>query len=223
MWVKLKKLSWGLIAVLVLVVAVSGCGFDGPDGDLSASVVYNESYPVIINYYTSKHEDTPIIPIKGKVLLLDLGYLLESPDSSVLESQESSINENITVVNPQKVDPTTFSSSESLFYSSTGTSLKDEYPHTLLDPNKFPRNTTITFFVPVKVQKVYMGNWGENIKGYRLITDVVVLYWPEKEIAGWHRVYGLPLQNLELFISIPPTEIYGDSQVEEWILSLPIR
>jgi hypothetical protein len=206
---KLKKLSLGLIAVLVLVVAVSGCGFD--DG-ISASEVYNESYPVIINYDTSKHEDTPIIPIKGKVLLLDLEYLLESPDSS----------DNITAVDPQKIDPSLFSSSESLFYTSTSTSLQDKYPNTFLDPNKFPRNTTITFFVPVKVQKVYMGNWGENIKGYRLITDVVVLYWPEKEIAGWHRVQGLPPQNLELFISIPPTEIYGDNQVDEWILSLPI-
>jgi hypothetical protein len=204
----LKKLSWGLIALLVLVVAVSGCG---SDDDLSASVVYNESHPVITSYDTSKHEDTPLIPIKGKVLLLDLEYLLESSD-----------NENITTVDPEKTDPTSFSSSESLFYNSTGTSLKDVYPNTFLDPNKFPRNTTITFFVPVKVQKVYVGNWGENIKGYRLITDVVVLYWPEKEIAGWHRVYGSPPNTLELFFSIPPTEIYGDSQVDEWILSLPI-
>jgi hypothetical protein len=203
----LKKQSLELIAALVLVMAVSGCVFDD---NISASVVYNESHPVITNYDTSKHEDTPIIPIKGKVLVLDLEYLLES-----------SVNENITTVDPKKIEPTPFSSSESLFYNSTGTSLKDEHPNTFIDPNKFPRNTTITFFVPVKVQKVYMGNWGENIKGYRLITDVVVLYWPEKEIAGWHRVYGSPPQSLELFISIPPTEIYGDSQVDEWILSLP--
>jgi len=207
----LKKLSLGLIAVLVLVVGTSGCLFDGSDDEISASVVYEESYPVIINYDTSKQEDTPIIPIKGKVLVLDLEYLLESDPS-----------DNITAVDPEKVDPSSFSSSESLFYSSTGTSLKDEYPSTFLDPNKFPCNITITFFVPVKVQKVYMGNWGENIRGYRLITDVVVLYWPEKEIAGWHRVHGLAPRNLELFISIPPTEIYGDSQVDEWILSLPV-
>ena len=140
----MKKQSLGLIAVVVLVVAVSGCG---SDDEISASVVYDESYPVIINYDTSKQEDTPIIPIKGKVLVLDLEYLLESDPS-----------DNITAVDLEKVDPSSFSSSESLFYNSTGTSLKDEYPPTLLDPNKFPRNTTITFFVPVKVQKVYMGN-----------------------------------------------------------------
>jgi hypothetical protein len=217
MWVKLKKISWKLIVLLILVVATSGCGSNGPDEDISAGEVYNESYPVIINYDTSKHEDTPKIPIKGKVLFFDQDYLLEL--------QYLSDNENVaTPLNPQKIDlHKAFLSSESLFSDSSGTSLKDRYPNTFLDIDEFPRNTTITFFVPVKVERVYVGNWGENTKGYRLITDVLVLYWPEKEIAGWHRVYGLNPKTFELVISTPPSEIYGDNQVDEWILSLPIQ
>jgi len=66
-----------------------------------------------------------------------------------------------------------------------------------------------------------------NVNFYQTIDDVVVVYWPEKRIVGWHRVYGnstIP-KTIETTIGAvinPQTEKrILDGGLYNWIYSLP--
>lgn len=58
-------------------------------------------------------------------------------------------------------------------------------------------NDERTFFIFIKNTNKNIGtkryiNGGQNIDVtfYQPIIDIVVVYWPEKKIVGWHRIYG---------------------------------
>lgn len=51
---------------------------------------------------------------------------------------------------------------------------------------------------------------------YQYTTDIVVVYYPSMEIAGWHRIVGPMPGNLKE-TGVPPSE----TGIKEWITSLP--
>lgn len=92
----------------------------------------------------------------------------------------------------------------------------------LMDSYHLDSNATI--FIELGNGKQYVGKWvyrgtGQVVSGYKLYKDILVIYWPEMRVAGWHRVYG----------SAPPetatgeyTYITGDDpDIDAWINSLP--
>lgn len=67
-----------------------------------------------------------------------------------------------------------------------------------------------------------------DVTFYQPVDDVVVVYWPEKKIVGWHRVYGN--SNIPETYNVSGPDLGGnlknqvykyDSQLYSWIISLP--
>ncbi|MBI5680553.1 MAG: hypothetical protein HZC47_06665 [Methanobacterium sp.] len=88
----------------------------------------------------------------------------------------------------------------------------------------------ITVFMIVNVKKKSLGNYQSYIKGvpetsktvtgYRYYTDIIVMYWPEKTVVGWHRVTGADPTG-ENYIQGDAGIVYGYDLIYEWISSLP--
>jgi len=86
-------------------------------------------------------------------------------------------------------------------------------------------NTKITFFIKVNETKISSGRgyvqekiYGEGRyvgEGQIIITDVIVIYWPDKIVVGKYRIIG----------DEPPERtqdtLKGDDNIYEWINSLP--
>lgn len=70
-------------------------------------------------------------------------------------------------------------------------------------------------------QRQYVGS-DDVVTAYQNYVDVIVIYWPEMKIAGWHRIIGPPVPDTG---SAGGGDIYGDRvtslDVDDWISSLP--
>jgi len=93
--------------------------------------------------------------------------------------------------------------------------------------SSFPVYSNVTIFLKLGEGKINQGAYiypstGEIVNAWQYYEDVVVIYWPEMKIAGWHRIMGT---------AVPPStygfggDIYGDQvtihNVTTWIDSLP--
>lgn len=89
---------------------------------------------------------------------------------------------------------------------------------------------TVFLITDVRFEKV--GIWsdeeGKEYTGYKQYTEIVVIYWPEKEIVGNYIIEGKePEEKMEYYIQpiLSPVNgesgLVGDEQVEDWIASLP--
>lgn len=58
-----------------------------------------------------------------------------------------------------------------------------------------------------------------DVVGYQAITDIVVIYYPSLEIAGWHRIIG-PKPTFQEKTTMG-SSMGGETGVNEWIYSLP--
>ena len=91
----------------------------------------------------------------------------------------------------------------------------------------FPVNSNVTIFLKMDEGTINQGERvyeksGDVVTAWQYYEDVLVIYWPEMKIAGWHRIKGG---------AVPTTgygsggDIYGDpvysSNVTDWINSLP--
>ncbi len=94
------------------------------------------------------------------------------------------------------------------------------------NPTNFPLNTNLTIVMPMDTGNTLQGQWtdqstGMTVNGYQSYLDVVVIYWPEMKIAGWHRITGPPIP--DTIDEGSDSDIYGDpvsdSSVEQWINS----
>ncbi len=102
----------------------------------------------------------------------------------------------------------------------------DYSPSSLSAPSTFPVNTNLTIFLKMGTGYTNQGQRqydnGDVVSAYQSYLDVMVIYWPEMKIVGWHRIMGPP---------VPDTgyagggDIYwdqvNDSTVEQWIASQP--
>lgn len=96
-------------------------------------------------------------------------------------------------------------------------------------PAIVPVNQNLTIVMPINSGTSSQGQWtgetsGNTITGYQDYQDVIVIYWPEMKIAGWHRIYGPTIPD-NTVVAVGETAIYGnpvnDSTIEQWIASQP--
>jgi hypothetical protein len=108
---------------------------------------------------------------------------------------------------------------------SVPTTINDSYGNIF---QYFPLNTNLTIVMDLDSGYTNVGQWtdqsnGVTVNGYQSYLNVVVIYWPEMKIAGYHSFTGP---------SIPDTlnqygngDIYGDqvndSTVTDWIAAQP--
>jgi hypothetical protein len=203
------RILGSVILLILFIVTISGCTSEGSgnstntNNNISAGQVVKDIMPSVIQYNGSKGADQDNIPIKGKLLYFDNSYY-----SSQYGSNMSSVNSYVD-------------NSDDMYVTSK--TLAEIAPETLLN-SSFDPNTKITIFVVVNQEKEYVGTWqfssGGTLPGYRHISDVIVAYWPEKTIAGWHRIDGNSPDS-ETMASENTVEIAGGDNINEWIVSLP--
>lgn len=101
------------------------------------------------------------------------------------------------------------------------------FPDNNLNETAYPMNTNLTLIVPMDTGSINQGDRqyqdsGDIVSAYQNYLDVMVVYWPDMKVAGWHRIMGT---------AVPDNgysgggDIYGDnvndSDVNSWINSLP--
>ncbi len=93
--------------------------------------------------------------------------------------------------------------------------------------SSFPTYSNVTIFLKLGGGQINQGEYvytdtGEVVNAYQYYEDVVVIYWPEMKIAGWHRIMGTPVPDRTYGYG---GDIYGDPvttyNVTTWIDSLP--
>ena len=197
------------LLLILFIVTISGCTSEGSgnstniSNNISAGQVVTDIMPLVTQYNGSKGVDQDNIPIKGKVLYFDNSFY-----SSQYGTNMSSVDSYVD-------------NSDDMYVN--GKTLAEIAPETLLN-SSFDPNTKVTLFVVVNQEKEYVGTWkftsGGTVPGYRYISDVIVAYWPEKTIAGWHRIEGNSPDS-ETMASENTIEIAGGDNINEWIVSLP--
>jgi hypothetical protein len=187
--------------------------FYDSSGDLQSSVA-----GVVINLGSGEEENfsvesSSITDIKSyKVIVGDsktniTSYAFAESLKSVIDSYNRSkgVDTNSVDVRGTPIDAV---------YASSGTPYLDTYP---VDVNA-------TIFLEMNSGSDYVGQWvyqssGEVVSGYKPYVDVVVVYWPEMKVAGWHRLYG---SSPDVETTGYGGDIQGDGpDIEAWINSLP--
>lgn len=107
--------------------------------------------------------------------------------------------------------------------------LKGEIGSGSEDPT--PLTKQKTFFIPLEFGKGnFIGNYqygSHMVAVYQGYQDIVVIYWPQLEIAGWHRIYASETTPPSSVMSInrEVTDTYviqpSDNDKINWINSLP--
>lgn len=127
-----------------------------------------------------------------------------------------------TILDPMITDYNESKGSESDNIKIQGTAVGD---YSL--KNSFPVYSNVTIFLKLGGGEINQGEYvypstGEVVNAYQYYEDVVVIYWPEMKIAGWHRIMGTPVPDRTYGFG---GDIYGDPvtthNVTTWIDSLP--
>ena len=99
---------------------------------------------------------------------------------------------------------------------------------TTYDNKTFNLNSNLTIVMEMDTGNTLQGQWvgqtsGDTVDGYQSYLEVVVIYWPEMKIVGWHNFTGPPIPDSTEMTT--GENIVGDqvdpSTVEQWINSQP--
>lgn len=191
----MKIQAFLLMGILILTVFTSGCTDSGDQKNLTYDKYKNEILPKIIEYNNSKGTDNPKIPIHGEPLLIaNLKEPVFCNWINITRSGNDTANQTVNYI--------------------------------------FFNQSNATLFVIVNQQQKVLesGTYNQYINGMsmgqvqvdssQLITDIVVIYYPSLEIAGWHRVYGGIPEHLKSSYN-DSSGPYGGSNIRKWITSLP--
>ncbi len=195
-----------LLLFLAAVVSSSGCIWQ--EQNMTQSEVLNETLPLALKYNKTKSIEnaTENITIKGKIIFYDLS--------------KGSIPRNFSEEHKEKNNKYPILSEK---FSSYNSSIPLEW----MASSNFTNNTSITIiFYKENPEYEYVGDWvsqetGKVIPGYRQAIDIIVVYWPEKKVAGWVRFIGdSPVEEFRAPLSI--TKIFGPDpgpKAMDWIES----
>jgi len=194
----------GVIFIIGIFLIVQGLGFI-PDDKVYAKFAEDEFLPIVLKY--------------------DQNNITVHENSSFYTYKEPSIKGKLVYIDAYEKAPNDTNSH--LLTNGSWGYIKDFVPTDLrydFDPNTI-NNTKITFFIRVYATSKTTGaayakeeiyGQGRYVgQGQIPVTDIMVIYWPSKVVAGTYRIIG----------DAPPertnTTLEGDTNIEDWINSRP--
>lgn len=180
------------ILLFLGVVGISGCTDTNNQKNLTYDKYKNDILPKIIEYNKSKGVDNSNISVKGETLLI------ANPNEPIFSDWLNSINKTANLTENY------------IYFNDTNATL-----FVIVDQQRkvLESGTYISYMNGINNGEV-------QVDSSQLITDIVVIYYPSLEIAGWHRVYGGIPEALKSSYENDEGP-YGGSNISEWIKSLP--
>lgn len=181
----------------------------------------NQNNTDVISIKTSKGEDLTFYPVNNlsnsySLSPGDYKLIIGDPDVNMTStSLIDFLNPMITAYNKSK-------GSQSDTIKIQGQVVGDYSSIT-----SFPANSNVTIILKMDDGEINQGERqyqksGDVVTAWQYYEDVVVIYWPEMKIAGWHRIKGGAVAESGYGSG---GDIYGDpvtnSNITDWINSLP--